>query len=112
MTKKPQPNQWYAAIVERNTPKKKIVRNCCLAFIGGGFLSALAQFGYFCLIEFAQMQQADAAAIVLIIVIFLTALFTGLGIYDKAAQKLGAGLAVPITGFANSVAASMMEHPF
>ena len=110
MTSKPQPDQWYATIVDRHTPKKKIVRNCCFAFLGGGLLCAIAQIGLYCLTEFADMTQKDASAIILIAVIFLTALVTGLGVYDKAAQKLGAGLAVPITGFANSVAASMMEH--
>ena len=73
-------------------------------------LCALAQTALFCLVEFADIPQEDASPIVLICVILLTVLFTGIGIYDKLGQKLGAGLAVPISGVANAGAASMLEH--
>ena len=110
MAPKPKPDPWYQAIVDRHTPKKRVLRNCITAFLGGGLFCALAHTALFCLVEFAYIPQEDASPIVLICVIFLTALFTGIGIYDKLGQKLGAGLAVPISGFANSVAASMLEH--
>lgn len=110
MTKKQQPEQWYHNIVKRHTPRKKVGRNCLFAFLSGGLLCALAQAAFFCLTEFAYMAEKKASSIILTVVILLTALFTGLGIYDKAGQKLGAGLAVPISGFANSVAAAMLEH--
>lgn len=110
MAGKPQAAAWYQLIVQRHTPPKKLGRNCLTAFIGGGALCALAQAALFCLTHFAEMAEKDAVTVVLTGVIFLTALFTGLGVYDNAGQKLGAGLAVPISGFANSVAASMMEH--
>lgn len=110
MAPKPKPAPWYQAIVDRHTPKKRVLRNCITAFLGGGLICALAQSALFCLTVFFGMPQKDASSIVLICVIFLTALFTGIGIYDKLGQKLGAGLAVPISGFANSVAASMLEH--
>ena len=109
MAPKPKPAPWYQAIVDRHTPKKRVLRNCITAFLGGGLICALAQSALFCLTVFFDMPQKDASSIVLICVIFLTALFTGIGIYDKLGQKLGAGLAVPISGFANSVAASMLE---
>ena len=110
MAPKPKPAPWYQAIVDRHTPKKRVLRNCITAFLGGGLICALAQSALFCLTVFLDMPQKDASSIVLICVIFLIALFTGIGIYDKLGQKLGAGLAVPISGFANSVAASMLEH--
>ncbi|NLF79778.1 MAG: SpoVA/SpoVAEb family sporulation membrane protein [Clostridia bacterium] len=110
MAGKPQAAAWYQVIVQRHTPPKKLARNCLTAFIGGGALCALAQAALFSLMHFADMAEKDASTVVLTGVIFLTALCTGLGIYDHAGQKLGAGLAVPISGFANSVAASMMEH--
>jgi stage V sporulation protein AC len=110
MSKKPQPEFWYQNMVERHTPKKKVIRNCLSAFLGGGLLCALAQTVLFCFTEYAHMAEKDASSIILIGVIFLTALFTGAGVYDKAGQILGAGLAVPISGFANSVAAAMLEH--
>ncbi len=110
MTKTPQPKTWYQSVIDNHTPKKKVGRNCLFAFLGGGFLCALAQTGLFCLTTFLDMAEDDASLIVTVAVIALTALFTGFGLYDKLAQKFGAGVAVPISGFANSVAAAMMEH--
>ena len=110
MGKKPKPESWYAQLVDKYTPRKKVFRNCLTAFAAGGLLCALAQLAEFCLMNYSQLSQKDAVAVVVIVVVFLTALFTGLGIYDKAGQKVGAGLAVPISGFANSVAAAMLEH--
>jgi len=110
MSKKQTVPQWYQDIVDRHTPRKKILRNCVTAFLAGGALCAAAQAGQYMLMIAAAVDKEEASGIVLTAVIFLTALFTGLGIYDKAGQKAGAGLAVPISGFANSVAASMLEH--
>ena len=110
MAQKTKPELWYQNIIDRNTPKKHVVRNCIAAFCGGGFLCALAQTALFILTFYADMPQKQASSIVLIGVIFITALLTGIGVYDKLGQKLGAGLAVPISGFANSVAAAMLEH--
>ncbi|MDO4581890.1 MAG: SpoVA/SpoVAEb family sporulation membrane protein [Bacillota bacterium] len=108
-TKKPQAPAWYQDIVDRNMPRRPLLRNCLWAFIGGGALCALAEAAS----QILQQQGLDkesAQSVVLISVIALTALFTGLGLYDKAGQFFGAGLAVPISGFANSVAAAMLEH--
>ncbi|MBQ1501509.1 MAG: SpoVA/SpoVAEb family sporulation membrane protein [Firmicutes bacterium] len=110
MSKRPGPTAAYQRLVDKYTPKKRTLRNCLAAFCGGGLLCAAAQAGKYALIRFAAMAEDEAGAAVLTAVIFLTALFTGLGVYDKAGQKLGAGLAVPISGFANSVAAAMLEH--
>lgn len=112
MAKKPQPDQWYQRIVDQHTPKKQVVRNSIWAFVGGGLFCALAELAHLLLTSKAGMSQETASAWVTLTVIALTALLTGLSVYDKAAQKLGAGLAVPISGFANSVAASMLEHRY
>ena len=55
------------------------------------------------------MNKIDAGSAVAVIMIFLGALLTGLGVYDKIGQKAGAGSIVPITGFANVIVASAME---
>ena len=54
--------------------------------------------------------EKEAAAWVCITLIFLTALLTGIGVFDKIAKHAGAGTMVPITGFANSVAAPSVEY--
>jgi len=55
------------------------------------------------------INKVDAGSLDSIIMIFLGALFTGLGVYDDLGQKAGAGSIVPITGFANAIVASAME---
>ena len=57
-----------------------------------------------------SLSDADASTVSSMALIFLTALLTGLGIFDKIASFAGAGTVVPITGFANSIAAPAMEY--
>ena len=54
-------------------------------------------------------SRQDAVSLESVSMVFLGALFTGLGIYDKLGEKAGAGSIVPITGFANSIVAPAME---
>ena len=107
MAKKPRPDAWYQAVVDQHTPKKPLFRNFLVAFCSGGLLCALAETARFVLTH-NGVGDKPAANIVLICVILLT----GVGVYDRAGQALGAGLAVPISGFANSVAASMLEYKY
>lgn len=111
MPKKPKPEQWYQNIVDSHTPKKPLLRNCLVAFLSGGLLCAGAELCHMWLLQ-TGLSQDTAAAWVTCGVIFLTCLATGCGVYDRAGQKCGAGLAVPISGFANSVSASMLEHKY
>ena len=108
--KKPKPSPEYQQLIDKYTPKKRIVPHCFIAFCSGGALCALAQLGKYCLMRYGNMMEDDASAIVIIAVIAAVALLTGLGIYDRLGQRLGAGLAVPISGFANSIASAMLEH--
>ncbi len=55
------------------------------------------------------LSQQDAGTCVTISLIFLSALFTGLNVYDKLAKHAGAGTLVPVTGFANSIVSPAME---
>ena len=110
MSKKPQVEGWYDQIVRQNTPPRPVLKNCLLAFLAGGLLCGLAQAGNFALVNYANLPEQEASGIVMMVVIILAALLTGLGYYDKLAQRVGAGVAVPISGFANSVVASCMEH--
>lgn len=110
MGKKPQTEAWFQQLMDQELPKKRLGRNCLVAFLSGGLLCAAAQLAEILILVNSEIPQETADSIVLICVIALVALLTGLGVYDKLGQKLGAGLAVPISGFANSVSASMLEH--
>ncbi len=110
MAQKPKPPLWYDQIIKKRTPGPPLLRNCLTAFLVGGLLCALAQTGRYLLTNNLHLEEQQASTIVMLIVVALAALFTGLNLYDKAGQWAGAGLAVPISGFANSVAAAMLEH--
>lgn len=98
----------YKKVVDQYTPKNKIGKNCVLAFIFGGAICTFGELVKNILIYYSFTEK-DAGAMTLVIIIALTALLTGLGVYDKLGKYGGAGMIVPITGFANSVVAPTLE---
>lgn len=98
----------YAKMAEKASPPSPILKNCLMAFLVGG---AICTFGQF-LVNWFQSSGLDlkeARAAESITLIFLTALFTALKVYDNLAKHAGAGTLVPITGFANSMVSPAME---
>lgn len=91
---------------EISTPKYK---NAFLAFLSGGIFAVVAQFLFFFIEQEWGLDKEKASSLVIIIIIMATSLLTGLGVYDKFAQRLGAGLFVPISGFANALTSSALE---
>ncbi|MDR1616836.1 MAG: stage V sporulation protein AC [Syntrophomonadaceae bacterium] len=98
----------YKTQVEQIKPQPKLLKNCVWAFATGGFICLLAQIIFNYLLA-SGLDKIQAGNSVSIIMIFLGALLTGLGVYDKIVEKAGAGAIVPITGFANAIVASAME---
>lgn len=98
----------YARLVKDKSPKSPIVKDCLFAFASGGLICALGQF---LLNRYTGLglEKQDAAAWVSITLVGLSALLTGLSVYDDIAKYAGAGTLVPITGFSNAVAASAVE---
>lgn len=101
--------QEYQDLVQQIKPKPTIVKNCIWAFIIGGLICTLGQV-FMNLFMSRGLSQLDAGAATSIVMIFLAALFTGLGWYDELGKHAGAGSIVPITGFANAIVASAMEY--
>ncbi len=98
----------YAKLVKEKSPKSPIVKDCLFAFVSGGLICTLGQL----LLNWYTglgLPQQDAAAWVSITLVGLSALLTGLSVYDDIAKYAGAGTLVPITGFSNAVAASAVE---
>lgn len=91
------------------TKKADCLLNCLKAFIMGGCICTLGQLVTNLLMR-GGLSMDDASSYTTIILVFLSALFTGLGIYPKLANWGGAGSLVPITGFANSVASPAIEY--
>lgn len=96
-------------VAKRHEPKQHKLRNALLAFVFGGSLAVFGQFYANFLVEQFQMKADQSILVVVLTVIFLTALCTGLGIYDQLAQWVGAGLFIPISGFANSLTSEALE---
>ncbi|MBE6992748.1 MAG: stage V sporulation protein AC [Ruminococcaceae bacterium] len=98
----------YAKYVVRVSPKSKLVKDIIWAFVVGGLICALGQ-AFTNVFTNLGLDKTGAGAATSITLIFLSALFTGLGLYDKLAKHAGAGTVVPITGFANSVVSPAIE---
>jgi len=99
----------YAALVKRITPKSKMAQGCLRAFWVGGSICTLGQALADIGVSFLNLTASSASAFSSITLIFLTALLTGLGVFDRIARYAGAGTVVPITGFANAMVSPAME---
>lgn len=98
----------YAKLVKEISPRSHIGKDCLFAFVIGGLICLLGQ----CLMTLygtmgADKQDAGTAASMTLVA--LSALLTGLSLYDDIAKIAGAGTLVPITGFANAIAAPAVE---
>lgn len=91
-----------------NEPKPNTVKNCFFAFLVGGIICDIGQLfnNYF---KYIGVPKEDIGTCVSIIMVFIGAFLTGVGIYDKIAAFAGAGTVVPITGFSNSIVSPAME---
>ena len=98
----------YGRLVKDLSPKSPMWRDCLMAFLVGGLICTLGQLainGYTAL----GLEKQDASTAASMSLVALSALLTGLSLYDNIAKPPGAGTLVPITGFANSVAAPAVE---
>ena len=101
--------QRYGEMVKAASPSSKIGVNSFKAFITGGAICAIGQIIHNWLIGM-EMTREDASLVTAIILIIAAALLTALGLYNKMGKFAGAGTFVPITGFANAMAAPAIEH--
>lgn len=102
-------NQNYLEYVKGVSPKTNEKRTLVRAFLIGGLICVIGQ-GIRYLFEYAIGLSGDElSAYVSMVMIFLGAFLTGLGVYDRIGKFAGGGSIVPITGFANSVVSPAME---
>ncbi len=102
-------NQEYKQLYEQKKPKEKIFLNCVKAFVVGGIICIIGQGINDILVKVLDISKENAASYTSIILVFIAAVLTGLGVYDEIGKFAGAGSVVPITGFANSVISPAME---
>lgn len=99
----------YQRCVNEKMPKSKTFLQCVRAFISGGIICCIGQLIH----DFAKLvlnfSESNVAAFTAIVLVFLGATLTGIGVYDNIGSWAGAGSVVPITGFANSIVSPAME---
>ncbi len=98
----------FQTIHENTKPKPNILKNCFRAFWTGGLICVVGEIIFNILTYFGQ-DKLQAISWETVIMVFLGALLTGIGIYDKIGDYAGAGSVVPITGFSNSVVSPAIE---
>lgn len=98
----------YQTTLQKHSPNSPLFKNIVWAFCVGGLICTLGQ-GILNLWKMSGISEPQAASATSITLIFLGALFTGFGWYDKLAKHAGAGTIVPITGFSNAIAAPAIE---
>nr|WP_218652871.1 stage V sporulation protein AC [Paenibacillus sp. 79R4] len=99
----------YKQIADSHKPKSNIFKNCLKAFLVGGFICFIGQCIQQLFMTFAGMSSKEASSPTVAVLIIISVILTSLGVYDKIAQWAGAGSAVPVTGFANSMCSSAIE---
>lgn len=101
--------QRFKNIVAKTEDKKDKLGRALIAFFSGGIVALIGQ----CLFDLYNkgfnIEEKDSISLMLVTIIFITALLTGIGIFDKIAQKTGAGTFIPISGFANALTSSALE---
>ncbi len=100
--------QGKKSLIKKHSPHSKIVKNTALAFITGGAICALGE----CLRElyiYLGASERDAVGYVSLSVIFIAALLTLFGVFDRIARHAGAGTLVPITGFSNAITSQAID---
>ena len=98
----------YGQLVKKHSPKSTLCKDLINAFWIGGLICVIGQLilnGYTAL----ELEKEDAATATSMTLVAISALLTGLSIYDDIAKVAGAGTLVPITGFANSITAPAVE---
>lgn len=102
--------QEYQTLQKEKEFKRPVVKNCIKAFLVGGFICFIGQIISTLFIRYSHFTEQTVGNPTVATLIFITMLLTGFGVYDRFAQFAGAGTAVPVTGFGNSVISAAIEH--
>ena len=99
----------YSKMTDKASPNSPIIMNCVKAFIFGGGICVFAQLLNELFISLG-LGEKEWKLLTPSVIIVITAILTGIGVYDRIARHAGAGCIVPISGFANSVVAPALEY--
>lgn len=102
--------QEYQELAKKREPARPVFRNCVRAFISGGLICFIGQCIQDLFIHWGGFDEKKASNPTVAVLVLISVILTSLGVYDKIGQWAGAGSAVPVTGFANSMASAAIEH--
>ncbi|BBI36036.1 stage V sporulation protein AC [Cohnella abietis] len=100
----------YKELVKKREPARPVLKNCSRAFLVGGTICLLGQAIQEMFVHWGGFDEKKASNPTVAVLIIISVILTSLGVYDKISQWAGAGSAVPVTGFANSMASAAIEH--
>ena len=95
-------------LIKKHSPSSKKIKNSFLAFLFGGGICVVGELLSELYLSLGA-DKKDAGCLVTVTLIFIAALLTGLGVFDKIARHAGAGTLVPVTGFSNAVVSQAMD---
>ena len=101
-------NKEYGKYVKSKAKPSPLGKDLLCAFVIGGLICTAGQ-GLMNFFEWVGLSETAAGTAVSVVLIFLAALITGLGLFDDLAKHAGAGTLVPITGFANAMVSPALE---
>ncbi len=101
--------QEYKELSDKREPARPVLTNCIRAFFVGGTICVIGQAVTDLFVRWGGFDREKAANPTVAVLILLSVILTSFGVYDKMAQWAGAGSAVPVTGFANSMASEAIE---
>lgn len=101
--------QRFKDIVEKTEDEKDKLGRALIAFFSGGIVALIGQVFFDIYSKFFSINEKDALSLMLVTIIFITAILTGFGLFDKISQKTGAGTFIPISGFSNALTSSALE---
>ena len=95
-------------LIDKHSPGSTILKNSLLAFLFGGLICVIGELIKM-LYSYLGADEKTAGTLVTVTLIFIAALFTAIGLFDKIARYAGAGTLVPVTGFSNAVVSEAMD---
>ena len=99
----------YDAYVKQKSPPSPLVKDIVKAFLIGGAICTIGQ-GIMNAWKMTGLDETKSAMLTTATLIFIGAVLTGIGLYDKIAKHAGAGTIVPVTGFSNAVVSAALEY--
>ena len=106
----PPVQQQYQDFAHAREPQRPLLAICMRAFITGGIICTIGQGIQLFFMTYFNFDEKTAGDPTVAILILLSVILTSLGLYDHIAQWGGAGSAVPVTGFANTIASASLDH--